>query len=120
MSLLPTLNASPACTYFFVKCKRSMRVVFSMDFTRTRSLVVIGELANLRGLNAKTVLRTLLEVLGRALMIMYMQLMVVSTRNASLYVATLARAMSLVVQSLPAIILQSRQHAVEEAKSLSF
>jgi hypothetical protein len=59
-------------------------VVFSMDLTMTRSFAVIGELASFRGLKARTVLRILVEVFGRARMIMYTQFIVVSTRNASL------------------------------------
>ena len=65
-----------------------MRVVFSMDLTRTRSLGDIGELASFMGLKLRTAFRILFDVLGRVRTRGDRQFKVASTINASLYSTT--------------------------------
>lgn len=62
-----------------------MRVVFSIDFTKTLFLGVIGELASLRGLKLRTAFVILFDVLGRVRIRMDRRLRVASTRRASLF-----------------------------------
>lgn len=62
----------------------SDRVVFSIDFTITRDLGVIGELACLRGLKFRITFRILLEIWGRERMRRERQFRVASISMASL------------------------------------
>jgi len=64
---------------------RSILTVFSIDFTVTRSLGVIGELACFKGLKFRMTFKILLERLGRARIKVARELTVASTRTASLY-----------------------------------
>jgi uncharacterized membrane protein len=63
---------------------RRSRVVFSIDFTITRSFGVIGELASFRGLKFKIAFKILLAIGGRARMSMEREFNVASTSTASL------------------------------------
>lgn len=71
-------------TYRLVMCSNSMRVVFSMDLTRTRFLGVIGELASFSGLKLKTAPRILFVVVGRDRTRMARAFKVASTVRTSL------------------------------------
>lgn len=51
-------------SYRLDKCISSIRVVFSIDLTRTLVLGVIGEFASFRGLKLRTVLRIRFDVAG--------------------------------------------------------
>ena len=70
--------------YLLDRWSNSMRVVFSMDFTKTLVLGVIGEFASLRGLKLRTAFRILLDVLGRVRISTDSVFRVASTSNASL------------------------------------
>jgi len=65
-------------------CINSDLVVFSIDFTITRSLGVIGELACFRGLKFRITFKILLAIWGRERMRMEREFIVASTRTASL------------------------------------
>lgn len=52
-------------SYLRDRCMSNIRVVFSIDFTSTFVLGVIGEFASFSGLKFRTVLRILLDVAGR-------------------------------------------------------
>jgi hypothetical protein len=62
-----------------------MRVVFSIDFTRTLFFGVMGELASFRGLKLRIAFMIRLDVLGRVRTSMDRELSVASTRRASLW-----------------------------------
>jgi hypothetical protein len=61
-----------------------MRVVFSIDFTRTLDFGVMGEFASLRGLKFKMALTMRLEVLGLLRTRIERVFKVASTSTASL------------------------------------
>jgi hypothetical protein len=66
-------------------CINSDLVVFSIDFTITRSLgVILGELACFRGLKFRITFKILLAIWGRERMRMEREFRVASTRTASL------------------------------------
>lgn len=65
-------------------CISSTLVVFSIDFTATRVLEVMGELACFKGLKFKMAVRILCEILGRARISTESALSVASTSTASL------------------------------------
>ena len=59
-------------------------MVFSIDLMRTLVFGVMGELASLRGLKARTVFMIRFDVLGRLRIKIDKQFKVASTRRASL------------------------------------
>lgn len=71
--------------YLLTRWINSMRVVFSIDFTRTLILGVMGEFASLRGLKFKTAFKVRLEVLGLVRMSTERVFRVASTSTASLF-----------------------------------
>lgn len=67
----------------------NIRVVFSIDLTKTFIFGVMGELASFRGLKLRTMLRILLEVAGLLRIRIESVFKVASTTRASLRVALL-------------------------------
>jgi hypothetical protein len=65
-------------------CTSNILVVFSIDFTMTRSLGVIGELACFKGLKFRMTFKILFAIRGRARIKMEREFRVASTRTASL------------------------------------
>ena len=79
------MRRKSALAYLLTRWMRNMRVVFSIDLTRTRSFAVIGEVASFMGLKFRTVFRILFAVLGRVRTRIERQFSVASTTNASLH-----------------------------------
>jgi hypothetical protein len=93
-------------------------VVFSIDFTITRSLGVIGELASFRGLKFRITFNILLAIRGRARTRREREFKVALTRTV--FLPSLARVRLYWSLNVHGTLLEYSKHSIEKARCFSF